>query len=46
MIGQVATVHLPGLDTLAPLWVYLWRDEKSVFLRRQAEVLKFGRYFS
>ena len=40
---QVATVLIE--DTLVPLFVYLWRDEKNMFLRRQRSVVKFGKYF-
>ena len=40
---QVATVLLE--DTLVPLLVYLWRDERNMFLRRQRSVVKFGNYF-
>ena len=29
-------------DTLLPVLVYLWRDERSLYLRRQAELWKFG----
>ena len=41
---QVATVLIE--DTLVPLLVYLWRDERNMFLRRQRSVVKFGNYFS
>ena len=30
-------------DTLTPILVYLWRDERNIFLRRQSELWKFGR---
>lgn len=41
---QVASVLIE--DTLVPLFVYLWRDERNLFLRRQSSVVKFGNYFS
>ena len=28
-------------DTLVPIFIYLWRDTKSLFLRRQSKVFKF-----
>ena len=30
-------------DTLSPVLVYLWRDDRNLFLRRQAELWKFGK---
>ena len=30
-------------DILSPILVYLWRDERNIFLRRQAELWKFGK---
>ena len=30
-------------DTLRPILVYLWRDERNIFLRRQSELWKFGK---
>ena len=30
-------------DALTPIFVYLWRDERNIFLRRQSELWKFGR---
>ena len=30
-------------DTLRPIVVYLWRDERNIFLRREAELWKFGK---
>ena len=41
---QVASVLIE--DTLVPLFVYLWRDERNLYLRRQSSVVKFGNYFS
>ena len=41
---QVAIVLIE--DTLVPLFVYLWRDERNLYLRRQSSVVKFGNYFS
>ena len=29
-------------DILLPVLVYLWRDERSLYLRRQSELWKFG----
>ena len=31
-------------DTLTPILVYLWRDDRNLFLRRQSELWKFGKY--
>ena len=41
---QVASVLIQ--DTLVPLFVYLWRDERNLYLRRQRSVVKFGNFFS
>ena len=30
-------------DALTPIFVYLWRDERNIFLRRQSELWKFGK---
>ena len=38
---QVGLVLLE--DTLVPLLVFLWRDEMSLYLRRQSDVWKFGK---
>ena len=40
MVVQVGLALLE--DTLLPVLVYLWRDERSLYLRRQSELWKFG----
>ena len=30
-------------ETLVPLLIFLWRDEMSLYLRRQSDVWKFGK---
>ena len=39
VILQIGMVLIQG--TLVPLSIYLWRDEKNLFLRRQSSVFKF-----
>ena len=33
-------------DTLVPLFIYLWRDDKNLILRRQSTVVKLGTYLT